>query len=175
MNNQYIFYPSIPFDVEQIRDIVSRRLHETLPGYPTHHRKVADEPYLVELQKLYPFFIDIYSIYNTTPRRAVPIHTDSGRKCAVNIPISYTEDSHTIFYKIKEDIEITRIPERVYDVIKEEDVIEEVFRFTLDRPTLLNTRVPHNAIGGPLRNRIIMSWSVSLDYDYDTTKTLLGG
>lgn len=174
MNNKYIFYPDIPFDMDKIRDIVTRRINDVMPGYATHQRRVSHEPYLVELQKQYPFFSNLYNIYTTPPNYVTPIHICPNRGCAVNIPIFYTEDSHTVFYEIKEDAELTHVQERIYDVIKEEDAVE-VFRYTLDRPTLMNTQLPHGVFGGPLRKRTIMSWSVSLDSDYEATKKLLGG
>jgi hypothetical protein len=174
MNDQYIFYPSIPFDMVKITDIVTRRLTETLPGHPSHQRKVAQEPYLIELKQQYPFFSDLYNIYTTPPNYLTPIHICPNRGCTINIPIFYTEDSHTIFYEIKDNVEFTYVNERVYNVIKEEDAVE-VFRYTLDRPTLMNTQLPHGVVGGPKRNRTIMSWSIRLDSDYATTKKLLGG
>jgi hypothetical protein len=174
MNNKYIFYPNIPFDMDKITDIVTRRLTERISGYATHQRKVADEPYLVELRKDYPFFSSLYNIYATPPGYVTPIHICPGRGCAVNIPIVYTEDSHTIFYEITENAEFTHVTERIYDVFKKEDAVE-VFRYTLDRPTLMNTKLPHGVLGGPAHKRIIMSWSIDLDSDYETTKKLLGG
>lgn len=160
--------------MDRLKDIVTRRLHKSIPGYPIHQRKVADEPYLLELQKEYPFFGDLYNIYTYPPGYITPIHICPGRGCAVNIPISYTEDSHTVFYKIKENAELTYVTERVYHVIKEEDAVE-VFRYTLDRPTLMNTQLPHGVFGGPAQTRTIMSWSVRMNSDYETTKKLLGG
>jgi hypothetical protein len=174
MNNQYIFYPSVPFDLDKIKDIIVRRLDEELPGLATHQRRISDEPYLIELQKEYSFFSKLYNIYTTQPGSETPIHICPGRACAINIPIFYTEDSHTIFYEIKKDLILTHITERIYDVINEEDAVE-VFRYTLNKPTLMNTQLPHKVITGPARTRTIMSWSINLDSSYEKTKKLLGG
>jgi hypothetical protein len=172
--DKYIFYPKLNFDLDRIKSIVIKHMNLRIPGYATHQRRVCDEPYLLELQKQYTFLSNLYNIYTTPPNYLTPIHICPARGCAINIPISYTEDSHTIFYKIKDTVQTTYIEERIYEVIKEEDAIE-TFRYTLDRPTLMNTQLPHGVIGGPLRARTIMSWSVNLDSDYETTKKLLVG
>lgn len=156
----------------KLKEIVLRNDGKRYPGMATHQHLVDNEPYLVGLQKQYPFFSNIYNIYTTPPGYCTPIHICPNRGCAINIPISYTEDSHTIFYEIKNDIELTRIEERIYDVIREEDTVE-VFRYTLDRPTLMNTQLPHSVRGGPKKHRTIMSWSVKLDSNYETTRAKL--
>ena len=169
---QYIFYPNLNFDLDRIKEIVKRHMTLRIPGYASHQRRVRDEPYLLELQAKYPFLSNLYNIYTTAPNYRTPIHICPERGCAINIPIIYTEDSHTIFYKIKEGAEAEYVKHRIYEVIKEEDAVE-VFRYTLDRLTLMNTQLPHGVIGGPLRARTIMSWSVVLDSDYETTKKTL--
>ena len=170
--DRYIFYPKLNFDLDKIKDIVIKHMNLEISGLATHQRRVRDEEYLVELQKQYPFLSGLYNIYTTPPNYLTPIHICPARGCAINIPIIYTEDSHTIFYKIKDDAETKYIEDRIYKVIKEKDAIE-VFRYTLDRPTLMNTQLPHGVVGGPLRPRTIMSWSVVLDSDYETTKKTL--
>jgi len=172
MNNKYIYYPSINFDMVKIRDIISRNLNAEITGFATHQRKIETEPYLLTLQEQYPFFSNLYNIYTTPPGYRTPIHICPGRGCAVNIPITYTEDSHTIFYEIKDSAKTTHIEERIYEVIKEEDAVE-IFRYTLDRPTLMNTQLPHGVIGGPSKSRTIMSWSINLDWNYEKTKIYL--
>lgn len=170
--DKYIFFPKLDFDLNKINQIVNRNLNKTVAGYATHQRLVQDEPYLVSLKEKYLFFSDLYNIYSTPPGYITPIHICPERGCALNIPISYTENSHTIFYEIKEDTKLTYVKDRIYDTIREEDTVE-VFRYTLDRPTLMNTKLPHGVIGGPLKYRIIMSWSIRLEYDYETVKKIL--
>jgi hypothetical protein len=169
---QYIFYPKLNFDLVRIKEIIERQMSLKVPGHASHQRRVRDEPYLLELQEQYPFLSNLYNIYTTAPNYKTPIHICPDRGCAINIPIIYTEDSHTIFYEIKKGAKTEYIEERIYKVIKEEDAVE-VFRYTLDRPTLMNTQLPHGVIGGPLRARTIMSWSVILDSNYETTKNKL--
>ncbi len=172
MNNKYIYYPSINFDMVKIQDIISRNLKAEIPGLATHQRKIETEPYLLTLQEQYPFFSNLYNIYTTPPGYRTPIHICPGRGCAINIPITYTEDSYTVFYEIKDSAKKTYIEERIYEVIKEEDAVE-TFRYTLDRPTLMNTQLPHGVIGGPNKARTIMSWSITLDWNYEKTKIYL--
>lgn len=158
--------------MDKITEIVLRNDRKRYLGMATHQHLVEEEPYLVELQKQYPFFSTIYNIYTTPPGYVTPIHICPNRGCAINIPISYTEDSHTIFYEIKDDAELTHVKDRIYDVIKEEDAVE-VFRYTLDRPTLMNTQLPHGVLGGPKKKRTIMSWSINLDSNYEITRDIL--
>ena len=172
MNNKYIYYPTIDFDLVKLKEIALRNDRKRYPGFATHQHPIEEEPYLVELQNQYPFFSNIYNIYTTPPGYVTPIHICPNRGCAVNIPISYTEDSYTTFYEIKNDAELTRVDERIYDVIREEDTVE-VFRYTLDRPTLMNTQLPHGVFGGPKYRRTIISWSINLDWDYEKTKAYL--
>jgi hypothetical protein len=171
MNNKYIFYPPINFDMVKIRDIVSRNLKVEIPGLATHQRKIETEPYLLELQKQYPFFSDLYNIYATPPGYCTPIHICPGRGCAINIPITYTEDSYTIFYDLPGNVEKIYSVDRIYEIIESDAV--EVFRYTLDRPTLMNTQHPHGVVGGPKMTRVIMSWSINLEFDFETTKRIL--
>lgn len=172
MNNKYIYYPNLDFDLEKIKEIVFRNDRKRYKDLATHQHRIKEEPYLIELQEKYPFLSNIYNIYSTAPGYRTPIHICPNRGCAINIPISYTEDSHTIFYEIKDNAKLMHIKERIYDVIREEDATE-VFRYTLDRPTLMNTQLPHGVIGGPLKKRTIMSWSINLDSDYETTRAIL--
>jgi hypothetical protein len=170
--NQYIFYPNLNFDLFKIKQIVIKHTPLELAGHASHQRRVSDEPYLLELQAQYPFLSNLYNIYKTPAGYYTPIHICPNRGCAINIPIIYTEDSHTIFYEIKKSTKTEYVEDRIYEVINQEDAVE-VFRYTLDRPTLMNTKLPHGVIGGPKGPRTIMSWSVNLDSDYETTKKML--
>jgi hypothetical protein len=169
MNNQYIFYPSFDLDLEKIKKIVFKNLYKLVPGAPTHHRLVKNEPYLVDLKTRYPFLSNIYNIYPTNPGYVTPIHICPGRSCALNIPIEYTEDSHTVFYELCEPKESIHNTDRVYDVINSD--VKEVFRYTLTRPVIMNTLLPHGVFGGPDKMRIIMSWSITFDVSYEELRS----
>ncbi len=173
MNNQYIFYPKLDLDLELIKKIVYRRRFQKTTGLEaTHHRLVKDEPYLVEVQKKYPFLSDIYNIYPTPPNYETPLHICPNRSCALNIPIQYTDDSHTIFYEIGTEPDTMYNGERIYHVVSSE--AKEVFRYTLTEPVIMNTLLPHKVISGPKMTRVIMSWSINFTVSYDELRKLYG-
>ena len=158
-------------DLDKIKEIVLRRLRDTIPGMATHHRRAEDEPYLIELRNQFSFLGPIYNIYRTSAGYVTPIHICPGRSCALNIPISYTEDSHTVFYEIPEDANPQYNKTRIYQVINTDAV--EVFRYTLTEPVIMNTLLPHGVFGGKSRERIIMSWSIPFEYSYDQLREML--
>lgn len=112
-----------------------------------------------------------YIIYPSPPDAVIPLHNDPGRSCALNIPIQYTEDSHTIFYEL-EGNDFTYDEERVYQIVNSK--ANEVFRYTLTEPVIMNTLLPHSVIGGPKRTRIIMSWSITFDILYEQLRERYG-
>ncbi len=171
MNNRYIFYPNMDLDLDKLREICLRRNKQNIPGMATHHRLVEDEPYLIDLRNKYPFLSPIYNIYTTPAGYITPVHVCPNRSCALNIPIEYTEDSHTVFYEIPEDNSSQYNKQRIYHVINTKGT--EVFRYTLDRPVVMNTLLPHGVFGGPKRDRTIMSWSITFDYTYDQLREML--
>jgi hypothetical protein len=147
-------------------------MHNLHPDLKTHQRKIENEPYLIELKNKYPFLSPLYNIYTTGAGYITPIHICPGRGCALNIPVIYTEDSHTIFYELRGDVIKKYSVPRIYEIIESDTV--EVYRYTLDRPVIMNTQLPHGVIGGPNGPRTIMSWSIDLAYDYETIKKILG-
>lgn len=172
MNEKYIFYPNIDLDLDLIQQICIRNMDILYDDLKTHQRKVQNEPYLIELRKKYPFLSQLYNIYTTPAGYITPIHICPSRGCALNIPVIYTEDSHTIFYELKGDVIKKYSVPRVYEIIESDTV--EVYRYTLDRPVIMNTQLPHGVIGGPEKPRTIMSWSIDLKYDYDNVKRIIG-
>lgn len=171
MNNEYAFTPNINLDLVQIRKIVLENLDSRIPGMATHHRLVESSQYLTEIRNQYPFLSTIYNIYPTSQGYTTPIHIDSGRNCALNIPISNTENSHTVFYEAK-DIKVEDIKDRVYHKVLSSST--EVFRFTLLEPTVINTKVPHGVFDSGTETRIIMSWSISSEYTYNDIRGQIG-
>ncbi len=172
MNNQYIFYPNMELDLDKIKEICMRRKKQSIPGMATHHRLVEDEPYLTSVRDQYPFLSPLYNIYTTAAGYITPVHVCPNRSCALNIPVSYTEDSYTVFYEIPEDKNSQYNKQRIYHVINTKGI--EVFRYTLDRPVIMNTLLPHGVFGGPKQERVIMSWSITFDYSYDQLRAMLG-
>jgi hypothetical protein len=170
MNNQYIFIPQLNIDLEEIKRIVIKNMTKFVDGLATHQRRVADEPYLESIRQQYPFLSQQYNIYTTPPSCNVPIHICPERGCALNVPILYTADSHTIFYDLVGEVKKEYSKERIYEIITSNAV--EVFRYTLTQPVVMNTLLPHSVIGGPKFSRTIMSWSILTSYE--ETKQLVG-
>ena len=133
-------------DMGLIHDVIKRNLTMIDPNLQFHQRKVEKEPYLVELQKQYPMFGDIYNIYRTPPGYTTPPHVDSSRECALNIPYFNTENSFTVFYDyISYEDNPTLNSSKVYIKLTNDNV-REVFRFTLIEPTIINTKIPHGVV-----------------------------
>lgn len=171
MNNEkYIFKPNMELDIPILKEIVFRNLHSRETDLATHQRYVDKEPYLNQLREKYPFLSRLYNIYPTAPGYTVPIHICPNRGCALNIPIQYTEDSYTVFYEPKEELSMSYSVPRIYHIIESE--MKEVYRYTLEHPVIMNTKLPHGVFGGPKITRIILSWSI--DPEYEDTKRLVG-
>jgi hypothetical protein len=170
INEKYIFKPNMELDISKLKEIVFRNLNRPEPELATHQRYVEKEPYLVELKEKYPFLSRLYNIYPTAPGYVVPIHICPDRGCTLNIPINYTKDSHTVFYEPKDKLEMDFNIPRIYYTISSEMV--EVYRYTLEFPVIMNTKIPHGVFGGPNMIRIILSWSI--DPEYEETKKLVG-
>lgn len=169
-NEKYVFVPNMIFDINRIKEIALRNLYRVEPTLAIHQRYVKKEPYLLELQERYPFLSSMYNLYPTPPSFVVPIHICPERGCALNIPIKYTEDSYTVFYEPESELKTRYSKSRVYDIVDSKMI--EVYRYTLDRPLIMNTLLPHNVFGGPKDTRVIMSWSIA--GSYEETKNLVG-
>lgn len=169
IDERFIFLPNMELNISKLKDIVFRNLYISELGLASHQRLVNKEEYLVDLQNKYTFLSNFYNIYPTPASQIVPIHIDK-RGCALNIPIQYTEDSYTVFYEPKDKLEMTYSIPRIYNIIESEMI--EVYRYTLTEPVIMNTKLPHGVFGGPRTTRIILSWSISTEYE--ETKKLVG-
>jgi hypothetical protein len=168
INNDYVYELIDNFDTTYLKEII----HKMKTNYALlpHQNLVDHDSYLSSIRKKYPFLSSLFNVYQTAPGRSIPLHIDSKRNCALNIPIMNTECSYTIFYKFKEDtdIELKHVPERVYDLI--ESPVEETFKFTLNKPSLVNNSVPHKMLNFGDKTRIIISWSVQEQYSFEDIK-----
>ena len=164
MDNKYFFYPNIEFDLDTIKEIVKRRLNDTVPELASHQRPVSSEPYLIELKTKYSFLSPIYNIYVTGPGVNMPTHIDAKRNCTLNIPIQNTENTYTVFYEAEDETDVVNVKERVYDVVNSK--LKEIHRFSLLHPVIMNTKIPHGVIGAPDKTRVVMSWSALPDITY---------
>lgn len=171
-DNPYIFsVPNSLFDFERLHEIAIRNLNAVSPGIAFHQRRTETEPYLMELRERYPFLSPLYNVSTSPPGWVTPIHYDSGRNCAINIPVSYMENSYTTFYEPVEPLEAEYIPFKVYHEVKSR--VEKRFEFTLSHPVLINNTIPHGVIGGPLKDRTILSWSVSPKFKFEDIKEII--
>lgn len=157
IQNNFIQELNINLDIEYITNLVMNKQNETVNGRPTHHRLVADDPYMTSLKNKYPLLSSVYNIYPLPPYKGIPLHIDRDRSCAFNIPIQGTENTHTIFYKA-DNIILEYDDKRIYDLIK--SPVTEVFRNTLIRPSLINNTIPHEVTNDKDTMRITLSWSL---------------
>jgi hypothetical protein len=169
LNNDYAYEIDVNLDMKYLKKLVLETEHPTIEGLHPHQRLVELDDYMRSLKERFPFLSAMYNIYDCRPGVDIPLHVDAARDCAFNIPIIGTDDSHTIFHKLKDGEESEFLPSRVYNVIK--SPVEETFRFTLLRPTLINNSVPHEVKNGNQR-RVIISWSVNKNHSFSQAKEL---
>jgi hypothetical protein len=170
INNEFIYQPNIKLDIDYISKLVANKQFQHQKGIAGHQRMVKDDPYMSSIQAKFPFLSTMYNIYTVYGKKNIPMHVDAARDCAFNIPIKGTEESDTIFYKFKDEPLLEYNKERVYNLVKSE--VEEVYRFTLLRPTLIDNAIPHEVINRGIATRVIVSWSVKKDYSFTDAKAL---
>jgi hypothetical protein len=159
IENNLIYFPKIDLDIEKIKEIVFEyQFFSNKSLDASHHRTVSDHPYLQEIQSRYSFLSGTYNIYTLPGHRNIPLHVDSRRSAAFNIPIKNTENSETIFYEYNEIPNLEYDSKNIFHRIKSE--VKEIFRFTLTEPTLINNSVPHMVVNNSPEPRIILSWSI---------------
>ena len=165
MNNDFICELTIDLDITVLED------KGTSTGLKPHQRAVSDNSALTKFQEQFPFLGPLYNIYVFPAQTGLPVHIDSARKCAINIPILNTLDSTTVFYKLEEPILLEHNQHRVYDKVLSNKI--EVFRFTLEKPTLINNTIAHSSMNYSNEPRIILSWGLHNNIDFTTAKVLL--
>lgn len=156
-----IFYPNINLDNSYLTQLVYNS--KPIVGRPNHHRLVADDSYMTTIRNKYKFLSPVYNVY-TLPD-GLPVHTDAGRKCTLNIPLLNCEDTVTIVYQPIESDTI-RETDRVLDRFLSTDKLVEIYRFELTKPMLFNTTLPHEVVSNG-KNRISISWSVMEDISFE--------
>lgn len=168
INNNYVYELTDEFDTDYLRQLIHKM--KTSYSLLPHQNLVDSDSYLSSIKKKYPFLSSVFNVYQTAPSRSIPLHIDSKRNCALNIPIMNTEASYTVFYKHKDDTDniLKNVPERVYDLV--ESPVEETFKFTLTNPALVNNSVPHKMLNFGNKTRIIISWSVQEQYSFEEIK-----
>lgn len=149
------------FDVKYIQHLV-KNLQGTklLP----HQNNVEQDQYLLSVKNKYPFLGSIFNVYRLPPKTKMMIHIDAKRNAAINIPISGVENSFTIFYKFIGEPKLKFIDRQVLYMV--DSPVEEIFRFNLKNPTLINNSIPHNVDNFGNDIRIIFSWSIQHQYSF---------
>ena len=168
LDNEFIKEYNIDIDMDYITNHVKLKLADIMAQRISHRLSVDDDPYLKSLQNKFPFLSSSYNIY---PANNLPLHIDTNRSCALNIPILNTGDSKTTFYKFIGDPVLRFVPERKYSIVESE--VEELFSFSLKKPTLINNTVPHGMTYKGLGTRIILSWSVKPELTFNDVKQLM--
>ena len=156
--NEYVYELDIELDMDYITKLVMKKQDESVEGRATHHRLVKDDPYMSSLLERYPLLSPVYNIYPMPPHIGIPLHIDTNRSCAFNIPIEGTEGTHTIFYDCEEPIKLEYDTKRIYDLVKSS--VKEMYRHTLIKPLLINNTTPHEVTNNKDTMRITISWSL---------------
>jgi hypothetical protein len=159
IRNEFIYELDIDLDMEYITNLVLSKQDEVIEGKAKHHRMVSDDVYMSSIQKRYPLLSPVYNIYPLPPYIGIPLHIDTDRSCAFNIPIRGTEETYTIFYETVEPIETVYDTKKIYDLVKSSVV--EKFRHTLVKPLLINNSKPHKVTNNKNTMRITLSWSLN--------------
>jgi hypothetical protein len=164
--NEYIYYPKILLDFYYLRNLVERQ-KDSIPGMERHHRRVEDDSYMTSIRNMIPILSPVYNIYNFGPNKPLRPHIDADRMAALNIPLSNTEGTHTILYDSVNTIEEYDNTLIINNIINIDNIVER-FRFTLDRPTIINTKKIHAVTHDTqTNNRVTISWGFLSDVTFD--------
>ena len=173
IDNEHAKELDITFDIDYMKQLVLSKKAKSENGIQPHQNKAEEDPYMSSIRKKYPFLSSLYNIYIVQPGHDIPLHIDAKRDCAINIPLQGTEGSDTIFYRRKKQEETSYVENKVWHALSE-DSVEEVFRFTLVKPTLVNNSAsPHKVEHRGNIVRIIISWSVNKGTVFDDVKRIL--
>lgn len=159
INNDCILELDLEFDlIKLIRFATKSRPKKDLLS---HQRLTEDFDYLVQIRKKIPILGSIWNVYDFKPDYLLDIHTDSHRTATLNIPLLGGEDSITKFYE-NQNIESTYVESRNINQITSK--LDEKFSFTLTRPTVIKTDIPHSIKVGK-SHRLIISWGLTCNFD----------
>jgi hypothetical protein len=173
----YIYYPKITIDADALNQVIrtfdgkvitdNRELVRLIhmrhrdPDLLLHQRKVENYPYMTEIKKQIPILGSIFNIYIFLPNAILNTHIDSDRLCALNIPLSNTSHSNTIFYSRVSDKK-QYVSSRILDEVEEG---AELFRFNMNKPVVFNTTIPHKVVNHQPNHRISISWGFNCDFE----------
>ena len=170
IDNDFVYEPSIVLDMDYLKTMVAEQQYAIKQGLATHQRYVNEIPYLNSIREKLPFLSAVFNIYTTRPNAGIVMHTDAKRSCAFNIPIANTENSTTAFYEFAEEPKLIYNERFVFNEVRSR--VNEMFKFTLTVPTLINNSGPHEVKNLGNKNRVIISWSVEEGILFDEAKEL---
>lgn len=159
IDNSCVFELDLEFNLTEM--ILCSINSTSKPGLLSHQRLVEDFDYFLQLQKRIPILGSIWNVYNFKPDFLLDVHTDSHRTAALNIPLLGGEDSVTKFYK-NQNIETTYVQNQNINRIT--DILEEEFSFTLTKPAIIKTDIPHSIKVGK-SHRLIVSWGLTCSFE----------
>jgi len=161
-----------PILLNNILDSIISPLWESLPDPAALYEytdklpiAVKDYPFLANIQSKYPKLADRIKFLKSS-KGSWPIHCDTHRQTAINIPLRNIENTHTVFHKGGEQAK--NVHAYFGNVLQEwysnEYVTyitnsEEVYKEILECPTIVNTSKPHGIINNGSNNRWICSWA----------------
>ena len=160
INNNFVFELPFSLDLAAIRLVALKSTSNN--SLPFFQRSVNDYDLLVDMSKKFPVLGTRWNVYKFPAHQGLPIHTDGKRDATLNIPIAGGEDSQTIFYNTPNEIKSYYDEDRIFHVL--EGSFEEQFKFTLTKPTVIKTTVPHSVSVGKVP-RIILSWGLTVSFE----------
>ena len=136
-------------------------------GEPNNYLKVESINDLASLHRKYPFFnseVSIFSIDGGKKETSQwPIHIDAGRRSALNIPILNCDmQSTTYFYSDPQPFRNKMEAVPAYQIAIVHGQLEVIDQFSLTKPTLINTSIPHAVHNYGKGKRTILSWGSML-------------
>lgn len=159
IDNQYVFELDLELDLTEM--IFCSIKSNPKKNFLSHQRSVEDFDYFLKLQKKIPILGSIWNVYNFKPGYLLDVHTDSHRTATLNIPLLGGEDSITKFYE-NQNIESIYIESRNINQVKNK--LDEKFSFTLTKPTIIKTDIPHSIKVGE-SHRLIISWGLICGFE----------
>ncbi len=125
---------------------------------------VIDYPFLANIRSKYPKLADHIKFLKSS-KGSWPVHCDTHRQTAINIPLRNIENTYTVFHESGK--QATNVHAYFGNVLQEwysnEYVTyitnsKEVYKEILKCPTIVNTSKPHGIINNGSNNRWICSW-----------------
>ena len=164
IDNDYVFEISEILDTEKLLTIALNAKNDVT--LKKHQFDINQDPYLQDIQKKFPILGRTWNFYSFLPYQGIDPHIDARRTCALNIPLKGSENSLTTFYHPEDNMEKEYSDRGVLYYIKKP--LEIAYQFTLTKPALIKTSVPHSVRAG-FSPRSIISWGIH-ELDFSQSK-----